>query len=295
MMTEMSRPCRISFLPGKNTTTLIARIETARRSGLHLVTKVKEVVGACHICGVTGPLTYEHIPPKAAFNDARILESDIERFLHGNLLNALENPKGKTKQRGAGDHTLCFKCNSDTGAWYAPAYVELVKALYPLAHKIDAFQDAHILIRTKPLNILKQILAMFCSACGPNFAAVHPDLVRYILNRDTGFLPDDIGIFISLFSIKHSRTSRQSGISGRIDTESGESLTYSEICFPPFNLVMTLGSGSPHKGLFNITWFQRFRYDETSDVRLSLRNLPVNSFFPSDYRTYDELADIVRR
>lgn len=32
-------------------------------------------------------------------------------------------PKSPTSQQGAGDYTLCHKCNNNTGAWYGAAFV----------------------------------------------------------------------------------------------------------------------------------------------------------------------------
>src|SRR5258705_10110809 len=36
--------------------------------------------GVCHLCGETAELSFEHVPPEAAFNDQRILESDIHKL-----------------------------------------------------------------------------------------------------------------------------------------------------------------------------------------------------------------------
>jgi hypothetical protein len=37
--------------------------------------------GVCHLCGVFGPLTFEHVPPRAAFNDRGVLEADIYKLI----------------------------------------------------------------------------------------------------------------------------------------------------------------------------------------------------------------------
>jgi hypothetical protein len=67
--------------------------------------------GVCHLCGQAGKLSFEHVPPEAAFNDQRVLESDIHRLLGSkDLINDLENPRGRYKQRGAGNYTLCESC-----------------------------------------------------------------------------------------------------------------------------------------------------------------------------------------
>jgi hypothetical protein len=44
--------------------------------------------GKCHICGNTGQLSFEHVPPESAFNDKPI------------IMKPFEGGKGKIQQRG---------------------------------------------------------------------------------------------------------------------------------------------------------------------------------------------------
>lgn len=120
--------------------------------------------GICHICGKECELTFEHIPPKKAFNwhQARIY----------NGYEALSKSQGGparyiNSQQGMGKYSLCKDCNNLTGAWYAPAYskfaLDVIKSLQnnePLTHGdvvTYTFKGA------PPLQIVKQIVAMFCS------------------------------------------------------------------------------------------------------------------------------------
>jgi hypothetical protein len=50
-----------------------------------------------------------------------------------------------------------------------------------------------------------------------------------------------------------------------------------------------LDGDRPASNLFEISWFRDFKYGERRDVMLRLENLAVNSRFPADYRTFDEL------
>ena len=86
--------------------------------------------GQCHLCGSSGPLTFEHVPPSAAFNDHRVLEADIHKLIGSDLLADLKNPTGKYNQRGSGKFTLCRRCNNDTGGWYGRAYVEFAHGIF---------------------------------------------------------------------------------------------------------------------------------------------------------------------
>jgi hypothetical protein len=73
--------------------------------------------GQCRVCRRNvASLTFEHVPPRRAFNNeaARVYgwEDWLQRDEDGMLTG------GRIAQRGSGDHTLCAECNSNTGAWY---------------------------------------------------------------------------------------------------------------------------------------------------------------------------------
>ena len=78
-------------------------------------------LGDCHICGTNGKLTFEHVPPRAAFNKWR-----VRRIPGSDLIGAdLDSPSGgEICQRGAGGYTLCGQCNNETGGWYGDAFVD---------------------------------------------------------------------------------------------------------------------------------------------------------------------------
>jgi hypothetical protein len=74
--------------------------------------------GTCHLCGTYGPLSFEHVPPKSAFNDRPVLLGSIDDVWDADLDDT--KLRGKIQQRGAGSYTLCGWCNSFTGRTYAP-------------------------------------------------------------------------------------------------------------------------------------------------------------------------------
>src|SRR5262249_34984119 len=103
-------------------------------------------------------------------------------------------------------------------------------------------------------------------------------------SRDGG---GDERVFLGLYDLANSKSTRQSGMSGRI---SGDRIhVFSEISYPPFNLIWSASGGNPDPGLVDITWFNQFEYGQSAEITLPLRTLPVNSIFPADYRTVDEI------
>jgi hypothetical protein len=55
--------------------------------------------GQCCICGVEGELSFEHVPPRAAYNDQRIFEANIQAMMKED--EAGRKARGKWVQGGA--------------------------------------------------------------------------------------------------------------------------------------------------------------------------------------------------
>jgi hypothetical protein len=68
--------------------------------------------GNCSLCGIFCDLTFEHVPPRSAFNkNTRYKTVPYEQVLKSdNILDA--NFKGKIEQGGLGHYSLCSNCNS---------------------------------------------------------------------------------------------------------------------------------------------------------------------------------------
>jgi hypothetical protein len=73
---------------------------------------------------------------------------------------------------------------------------------------------------------------MFFSACGHGFQVKNPDLVRFVLNRETRLQPQRFRFFAYLHH-PDSFAIRQSGLTGVIKPQ-GDSQLFAEIAFPPF-------------------------------------------------------------
>lgn len=248
----------------------------------------QKVMGECHICGAITELTFEHVPPRAAFNDRPVVNTPFERLLKAEDLDDLVKLKGPQSQKGAGGYTLCASCNNDTGAWYGNAFVDWA---YQALHIIEYASTAPSLYYTYhifPLRILKQIICMFFSANPPTFRQVQSDLVRFILNRQQKYLSPKIKFYAY---ISTSDRSRQSGVTGSLSIEEGRGTrVFSEISFPPLGYVMCIESDPPDDRLVDITFFAQYSYNEWNDVALNLPVLPVYTWVPGDFRSRDEVV-----
>jgi hypothetical protein len=250
------------------------------------------VDGECCICGTVGKLTFEHVPPAAAFNDRRLFQAKIDELIGGKWRPGTPLTRGEQLQRGAGRYSLCGKCNSDTGAWYGSAYVGFAYQAMLLLDRSRGMLSLAYPYRIFPLRVLKQIAVMFFSACGPGLRKTHPELVKFVLDRERRLVPDNIHFWAYLHDPARSTSTRQSGVTGRGTLGKGHHV-FSEIAFPPFGLIMTFDANPIQNDLCDLTHFGQSTYRTWDIVYLKLPVLPVVSFLPGDFRTVDELNSTI--
>ena len=200
---------------------------------------------------------------------------------------------GTYKQRGAGRYTLCRKCNNDTGAWYGESYVQVAKQAMYLLYRSSGNLSLAYPYGMYPLRFLKQVTTMFFSACGPALRQKNPELVRFVLNRDTRQLPDGFQFFAYLHH-PESAAIRQSGLTG-VAKGPNKQYLFSEVAFPPFGLVMSLDGHPPiDQRLCDITHLSQYNYRDWDIIYMQMPVLHVTTILPGDFRTVNEVnRDII--
>lgn len=251
----------------------------------------KLIFGTCHICGAHTKLSFEHVPPKSAFNSFPILRSSFEKMV---MSEDLDEITGKIQQRGSGGYTLCEKCNNDTGAWYAGSYARWAGQAMQWLIAARGQPSLSYPFSLFPLRVLKQVVCMFFSINNPQFQKANPALVRFVLNRESQQMPPDVRIY-AFYTL--SNRMRSAGASGMIQGFGGSGSrlhVFSEIAFAPFGFVMTLGETPPPQTHFlEISSFAQFGYrDWRAGISMRLPLMPIYTAFPGDYRTRTQtLAD----
>lgn len=237
--------------------------------------------GKCHICGQVTDLTYEHVPPASAFNDRPVLRSSIYK-----QLGIDEHGRDEIQQRGAGGYTLCTACNNDTGAWYGPAYVSFAHQAVHLLQRSGGRLELEYPYWIFPLRVIKQIMAMFCSANTPEFAEGTSYLRKFLLNRECIGLPPDLRVYAA-YTL--GPRARRTAIMGVGNTSNGEFRTFSEIMYPPFVFVLSIDSAPPDDRLVDLTYMAKYHYNDWGSHFLRLPVLPPGAHIPGDYRSADQL------
>jgi hypothetical protein len=247
----------------------------------------KPIMGTCHICGTNGKLSFEHVPPKAAFNNQSVIRVGFNAAIS---VGPYDKVKGRIEQRGAGDYTLCERRNNSTGRWYAPAFVAWCVQGARVLSMTDFNPRIWTLHYVLPLRVLKKIATMFFSVNGPGFAKANPELVEFVLNKNRVYLPPKYRFYVYFNRGGPTDSLRYLGIMAKVYLGAGKPMVLSEISFPPFGYVMTLDSEPPDDRLFEITHFSRYRYDDFKVLEMRPVVLDTPTLVPGDYRTPEEVV-----
>jgi hypothetical protein len=256
------------------------------KHGVELSEPAMAKFGPCHICGVLSKLSFEHVPPRAAYNDQRVFEADIKALVDGKWDGQARPTPGKWVQRGAGKETLCERCNNDTGGWYGKAYVgwarQGVELIERSGGKLSPAYPYHIY----PLRAFKQVVVMFCSACGPSLQGRFSDVTRFVLQKETRHMPHGLKVFAHL--LDPTKSERRAGMTGVLK-EGSQRHVFAEIAFPPFGFLLTGDEKPIHPQLLDITFMGQYDFFLHQTLFLKLPVLPVNTWLPGDFRTKDEI------
>ncbi|WP_462265120.1 hypothetical protein [Mucilaginibacter sp.] len=232
--------------------------------------------GHCQICGLYGELTFEHVPPRGAFNDRPIFIQVSDHLIEtsGPLFG-----KRSQSHRGQGVYSLCKSCSNNTGAWYGKDYCDFARQGMPLLKA--QIQQGYVKgqYRLKPLNVFKQIISMFLSADKIGYIRSHQEMVEFMLNKYSTEFPSKFKVYI--YS-NHSPNKRVMGYSVGYDEALGI-VKWSEINFQPFGYLLTEESPPAHPQMVDITKFSCIPYDTVCDVTLATIYLPVNSMWIGSY------------
>ena len=264
----------------------------------------KKVLGNCRICGIHAKLTFEHVPPRAAFNDCPAVGKHILELINKDPDNYF-NGKQHTSQRGAGAYTLCQKCNNDTGAWYGTAFANFAHQSLDILKDTKGQPSLYYPFRIYPLRVIKQIITMFFSVNDNLFRGNHPDLVKFVLSKYENHLNPDFrilvyfnssprgryigGVSIAKMSPDEINMDTMENLQRKIESEHTKSRLLSEIAFPPLGYVMSFNSEQLDKQLCDLSFFTNYRYDDCTSIPLKLPVFPVHTWYPGDYRSKEQV------
>lgn len=251
--------------------------------------------GKCALCGKECELTFEHIPPRAAFNDKPVKGVSGEKFIGLNRNPwEIEDLQYINLQRGYGKYSLCQECNNNTGSWYGDEYLLMVRAAYSLLAMSKEKPVYGIIIKEcHPLRLIKQVLSMFCSINPLPDKRMEP-LRSFVLNKNaTGLDPTKYKVCMYFTD---SSLLKLNGLSviGHISETGCNAMAISEITAFPLGFLLYFDpkNGWEYNGI-DITSFGQAEYDDKTEVTIPFIKLEVNSWISGDFRTKDEIIQCI--
>lgn len=243
--------------------------------------------GICRLCGKETSLSYEHVPPKVAFNkNTKYVSVDFDEYIGAE--NALKNPpKGKTKQGGVGYNSFCKQCNSFLGSKYVPAYKNWAIGGMQLLNKKEEYGlHGYTIKEIEPLKVIKHIVSMFLAINQDWFLKSFPELASFLNSPESNKLPEKFRIFTYLTRAERFRYMHYSA-HGNFKT--GTTTVCSEIAFPPYGYVMTFDYKGKISYLNEITDFKKFDHNLKTSLNMVTYQLPTYMPFPLDYRSENKI------
>jgi len=229
--------------------------------------KKKVHEGKCAICGTIGKLSFEHIPPKSAFNNKPIKVQNHEHLFEQ------KSPLYGTHSRsnkGFGRYTLCESCNNKTGAWYAREFTEFatqgVDFIKSANHPTQIIEG---LFTIKPLNVIKQVISMFM-AISPNWLQSNKELVAFVLDKESNALPAQYKVYMYACISKYKRM-----MGMQVSWNGGQISKWAEFNFQPFGFLLCEESLPPNEFLIDITGFTQFELNQEIPINIAMALLHI--------------------
>lgn len=253
--------------------------------------------GPCHLCGHQKVLTYEHLPASSSYNTAPVEMFGFEHWLRQ---GPGEMTGGEPKERGAGVHTLCAGCNSLTGGQYVPELKEWThRGMAVVAQVTKDGQPAGnavecIFRKVRPALFLKQLVTMLASVNTPTLLDHHPELRRYVLEREATGLPSRYQFYLAL-THPSSSVFRFAGLSPLIRDGIWCVTWVTDLVWPPFAYLMTIDEPAPRFPIGNISAFADHKYNQVEDVTMQLPLLVGEQPYPGEFSDPTQPLDEPKR
>jgi hypothetical protein len=131
---------------------------------------------------------------------------------------------------------------------------------------------------------------MFFSINGEDFQANQPALVKFVIDPKSKNFSQHVKIYVFYTLSNKFRAFGSTGIIKGLGTSKSRVHIFSEITFPPFGFIMTLGDSTPPEDKFcEISGFSQFSYNDWRvGISMKIPFMPTFTPFPGDYRTQEQ-------
>ena len=256
--------------------------------------------GKCKLCGKEDNLTFEHVPPQTAFNSFPVKMYSFDDAIP--VLTGAGDRKpwdfnglyGKINQRGSGDYYLCRQCNNNTGAWYISEYVKLTQIIHSMIveEKLQPSNKYSFeILSIYPLRLFKAIMTMFCDINNDCFG--DEQLRTYLLEKESTSLDlNKYQVYLTLVTPQMRRIHKYA-VMGNFLQKTPVQLT--EVASYPLGCILCIDKPDwfTPTGLL-INDLATYAYNDECNLEfVGIPYLDINSQFPADYRSKDDIIKCV--
>ncbi|HEX5056543.1 MAG TPA: hypothetical protein VFX02_08605 [Gammaproteobacteria bacterium] len=230
--------------------------------------------GVCNICGIFGPLTEDHTPPKGCRKPSQV----SLHYITERLTVEKQKTKGRISQNGVKYRTLCEKCNSHfLGTEYDPYFVKFVNEVGDYL-KSTLVLPVVMKVLCKPQRIMRSVLGHLCAQGVDRYkkGAITEPIREYILNSDRS-LPDQIRIYAWVFPFRGYVMARDCAFT---DLRVGKPVAIWLLKFFPIAFLVTFNEPNEYK--FDFIELSKWRSEDIDfevDMDVILRPL-VEQYWP---------------
>lgn len=221
-------------------------------------------VDRCNICSLTKSLSWDHVPPQGG-----IVLSSVEIKNIFLLLAGRQNNQFRISQNGVKYRTICSGCNSKIGRDFDPTLNEFNNALTKYIQS-NLILPQILYIKTKPLRLIKAVLAHLIAA-KLNIDKVKIDeTVRQIIFDDNALIPDNINIFYWIYPYDTTIIMRDFSLASIAGDYSSFSFCHLIKYFP---IAFIITDKNEFRGLASLTKFKSCGIDEEIELRIDLKQI----------------------
>lgn len=258
--------------------------------------------GNCALCGKEAELTFEHIPPRKAFND-----KGVKSITGNNNLPLMTGQDGRmpwdtqglrfdNQQKGQGKYSICQSCNNNTGSWYGEEYIFFATNILRIMQNLTNIPNNVIVIENAEffaLRFFKQVISMFLSV---NSGYFEDSLRAFVADKTSnGFDNRKYRVFMYL-TTENSIQKLAPFTVMLLSSETGvETIGVSEIVTFPLGFVLGVDLPETYKmPCLEITEFSQCKYEKKDEFYMQLPLYECNTMIPMDFRSRDNILQCIK-
>lgn len=256
-------------------------------------------LGPCHVCGQTGPLTFEHMPPRSAGNSHARRAVDLETSL-AHPIGDFPSRGWVSMQRGVGLYATCASCNNFGGSTYVPHYLDftasVIIGLEQWARQAESSGLTEApeklrmtMQRIHPGAVVRQVLFMLLAASGSEgLGRRYPVLREIVLEKATATLPPEMALRLTLLLANQRSRVHHVATEANFDTDRERALV--EVAFTPFAWLLEIGDPSDREA-FDVSSWTEISPEEERQVELVTTVGSIVTAIGGDYRHRWQIPD----